>query len=522
MAGVAWGQASKVYVTESGRSIGHCTGTPRLSAAGFNSASNWGTAANHIGPGTTVLICGSITTGLTFQTSGAAGRPITLQFDAGAVMSSPVWPWTTGAISSGGHSYLVIDGGTNGIIENSANGVEREHKAQTAAIQLGPNSGKTSNVEIKNLTCANMFVMIAGASWPSGLNNTHLNCVYAGGIGGNISIHHNVMHDVGWAVFSAGDASSTGIDVYDNDIYNFDHGFALGLDSCSPSCSATNVSFHDNHVHDPSNWDDPANDNHHDGIHIYDNAGSGRMAIDGVTIYNNLFDGNWGKHFTAQIYCQPIPGTLENVSIYNNVFIMLSPRAGGNGLVTCDISSGARLSFYNNTLVGGPAENGNQFYCFKTAHDDLEFRNNVFANCPVPIGEYNIGQPLPTIVRWDHNVYEHTTSYWGWGSAVYRTLAGFQAACRCDLTGSKATGTDYSTSLGVPTTGSPALHAASDLCTVFSCSGPFEWLKKDTSAGETRNPVVRPTGADAWDSGAYQVSGVSLPTSPSGLTATVQ
>ncbi len=522
MAGIAHGQAANVYVTQSGSPTGKCTGSPLLSAAGFNTAANWGTAANQIGPGTTVLICGTITTALTFQASGTAGHPIVLKFDSGAVMASPAWPWITGAIDSGSHSYLVIDGGTNGVIKNTANGIGLANQSATTAIQLGPNSGSTSNVEIKSLTCENMFVMVAGSTWPSGLNNNHLNCVYDGGSGGNISIHNNIMHDAAWMIDFQGNAGSSGISIYDNEIYNFDHGFALGLDNCSPSCSATNVTFHDNYVHDPGNWDDPADSNHHDGIHIYDNAGSNPMTIDGVAVYNNFFGGNWGADFTAEIYCQPNPGTLENFTIYNNVFAMPSPKVGGNGLVTCDISPGASLSVYNNTFIGGKTQNGNQFYCFKTAHDNVDFRNNVFANCPVPIGEYNIGTALPTIVHWDHNVYEGATSYWGWGSATYKTFAGFQAACGCDLNGSTATSADYSTSLGVPITGSPVLGAGTDLCGILGCTGSLQQLTKDTSAGDTRTPVLRPTGGNRWDVGAYQVSNGLLPAPPTGLTATVQ
>jgi hypothetical protein len=129
---------------------------------------------------------------------------------------------------------------------------------------------------------------------------------------------------------------------------------------------------------------------------------------------------------------------------------------------------------------------------------------------------------LPRVVHWDHNIYENTTGYWGWGSATYKTFAGFQAACGCDLIGSTSTSTDYSTSLGVPMTGSPVLDAGTDLCGVLGCTTSLQPLTKDTSAGNTRNPVLRPTGANAWDIGAYQVSNISSPAPPTGLTATVQ
>lgn len=516
MAGLAHGQAANVYVTQSGSSTGSCTATPRLSAAGFNLAANWGAGSSKIGPGTTVLVCGTLTTGLTFQSGGVAGKPITLKFDKGAVMSSPAWSWNTGAISNGGYSNLVIDGGTNGMIENTANGISKANKSQTTAVEL--NGG--SNIEVENLTCANMFVMTAGSKWPSGLNNTHLNCIYDGGSSGNISIHNNVMHDVAWAIDFQGNSASGGVSIYDNEIYNFDHGFALGLDNCSPSCSASNVIFHDNHVHDTANWDDPSDSNHHDGVHIYDNAGGGTMRVSGVVIYNNLFDGSWGKDFTAQVFCQSGPGTIEDMVAYNNVFAMPNAVNAGNGLWNCSVSPSYTLSFYSNSLVGNSSQTQPQFPCFTNFGDSIDFRNNAFTNCPVPIANNNV-KSVPRIVHWDHNVYEHTASYWGWGK-TFSSFAAFQAACGCDLTGSNASNSAYATTMGLPMSGSPVLHTGIDMCGVLDCAGDFLSLTSDTSAGATRNPVVRPKGANAWDIGAYQVSNTSLPAAPVGLTATVQ
>jgi hypothetical protein len=513
-------RANDIYLAPSGSGNGSSCSSPR-SYTFFNSRSNWGSGSSQIGPGTTVHLCaGTYNNPLGFNGSGTSSARITLHFETGAVMAAPVWSWISGAISTNGYSHIVIDGGTNGTIENTANGTDMANQAETDAIQLGPNSGSSTDVEVKDLTCANMYVQIQNAVFPSGLENTHLNCVYEGGNGASISIHDNVMHDVAWAIFFAGGGCAGGCNIYNNDIYNFDHGFIVGLDGCS-SCSASNVSFHDNHVHDPANWDDPADNNHHDGVHLYDNAGSGTMSINGVAIYNNLFDGSWGAHFTAQVFCTPAPGIIENVSIYNNIFSMTHPLVGGNGLVTCDITSGATLSFYNNTLIGGVAENGNQFGCFKTAHDNVEFRNNVFVSCPVPVSEYNTGETLPTPLNWDHNVYEQPT-YWGWGQAIYRTLAAFEAACNCDRTGSLASSGAYASTTGVPTSGSPALNAGVNLCSVLSCSGGMSSLADDTSAGDTQKPVARPTGTLPWDAGAYQVSNVNRPVAPSGLTATVE
>lgn len=524
----AHGQAATVYVTQTGGPTGNCTGSPLLSAAAFNTTSSWGTGASQIGPGTTILICGNITTTLNFQASGVSGKPITLKFDAGAVMSSPVWPWLNGAINSGGYSYLVIDGGTNGIIQNTANGIGLANQAQTTAIQLGAGSGNSSNIEVKNLTCANMFIMYSGATWPSGLENTHLNCVYDGGSGGNISIHDNVMHDVSWAINFQGNAASSGVSIYGNEIYNFDHGFALGLDGCSPSCSATNVSFHDNHVHDPANWDDPSDYNHHDGVHIYANGGSGTMTVNGVSIYNNLFDGNWGMHYTAQLWCQYDPGTLENFNVYNNVFAMPNDgNPGGNGLVTCGTNAGTN-HIVNNTFIGNPGTH-RPSYGFSWSTSDgilsggtVDVQNNSFVNIDRPV---YIQSAYPVALNnWDHNIYQDSSGFWEWtwNSTNYSTFAAFQNACGCDLIGSSAASGSFITALGLPSSGSPVLNAGTNLCGVLGCTSGLAALSSDTSAGDTRTPIQRPTGTTAWDVGAYQVSNLSLPAAPTGLTATVQ
>jgi hypothetical protein len=44
----------------------------------FNSATNWGSGSNQIGPGTVVRLCGTITSDLIFQASGSAADPIVL------------------------------------------------------------------------------------------------------------------------------------------------------------------------------------------------------------------------------------------------------------------------------------------------------------------------------------------------------------------------------------------------------------------------------------------------------------
>src|ERR1019366_4356515 len=118
--------ANNIYITQSGSAAGSCTSSVQTPAF-FNAAANWGSGASQIGPGTTVLLCGTFTgsagsTLLTFQGSGTSGSPITLKFDTNALLTAPYWAGGSGAINVNSRSYVTIDGGTNGTIQNTANG----------------------------------------------------------------------------------------------------------------------------------------------------------------------------------------------------------------------------------------------------------------------------------------------------------------------------------------------------------------------------------------------------------------
>jgi hypothetical protein len=124
----AFASASNVYVAQS--AAGGGTGVDCANAYAvtfFNTAGNWGAGAAQIGQDTTVHLCGTFTASagangyLTFQDSGASGHPITLLWETGAVVQSAYFG-TGGAVSTNGKTYLVIDGGTNGVIQNTANG----------------------------------------------------------------------------------------------------------------------------------------------------------------------------------------------------------------------------------------------------------------------------------------------------------------------------------------------------------------------------------------------------------------
>src|SRR5579864_3045616 len=91
---------SNVYIAQTALGNGDgSTCTNALAASFFNIAGNWGAGTTQIGPGTVVHLCGTISTTLTVQASGAAGTPITILFEPNARLSQPFCPGT-GCIST--------------------------------------------------------------------------------------------------------------------------------------------------------------------------------------------------------------------------------------------------------------------------------------------------------------------------------------------------------------------------------------------------------------------------------------
>lgn len=75
-----------IYISQSGTGDGSSCASAR-SASWFNTSANWGNATDKIGPGDTVTLCGSISTGLNTRAGGTAGNPITITGQGSATLS---------------------------------------------------------------------------------------------------------------------------------------------------------------------------------------------------------------------------------------------------------------------------------------------------------------------------------------------------------------------------------------------------------------------------------------------------
>lgn len=527
---LGFSSASAVYITPDGTSQGSCTTGPH-NPAWFNSSANWGNGASQIGPGTVVTICGTFTgsaggSEFNFQGSGTNGNPITLLCDTVAPcnLTSPYWG-TNGAINISGYSYIVLDGGgaggTNGIIQDTANGDALAYQQDSVAI-LGP---CTPGCEIRNWLVKNLYV-----STGTGNHNFNLDgFYYTNGSTQGISIHDNVAHDIHWilTLLNYG-ANDSGLFVYNNYFYNMDHGIAVGVETTGYVW--TNLQIHDNHFGSTNVWDTASDAYHHDGIHFYpycNNSSSCDSTYVSGYVYNNLFDGNWGVNNTAFFFCENYE---VNLWIFNNVFNNNGAGVNmNNGATECG-GPGSRT--LNNTFIASSSQNTYMFAqgCNGVGNcgsNLMQAKNNAIVNSGgiiyVPADE-----ALPT-GGLDYNVYANCTDgncfiYHGntWASNQFSS---YQANLNTDSGSeqhSKYAATAGLSASGVPQSGSAVIGAGTNLTSL--CTGVLVALCSDTSAGNSRTPVQRPA-TGAWDAGAYAYSSGSAPAPPApptGLSAVVQ
>jgi hypothetical protein len=383
-------RANDFYVAAAQAGSGSGTGCSTAKPVSwFNNLATWGTGTAQIGPGTTVHLCGTFT-GTPGQQlfiargSGTSTNPITIKFEAGALLTAPYWS-PMGAMYLSGQSYIVVDGGGTGIIKNTANGTGRTYAQSSRAIYAAGCAGCI----VKNLTIADIYVRTSTADLAP--TQTAENCVYFLNAD-NFTLSHLTCHDAGWAFAGCGN----NFVLEYSDIYNIDHSLAFG----APGKTSGFV-IHDNHIHGYTNWDSATNAYHHDGLHMWGQNGG---TITNGSIYNNLFDGDSGVNVTAHIYLQD---SVQGVSIYNNVFLVPSNRtivsmwfaaASTTGMPG---GSATNNSAYNNFVSGGGHAHGSALYI----ESQLNFSasNNILMGGQSDITIQGGGTLSQTGI--DHNVY---------------------------------------------------------------------------------------------------------------------
>ncbi len=422
----AVGVAKDLYVaqTASGGDTGASCAAPH-SAAWFNTAGNWGSGASQIAPGDTVHLCGTFTgtagqTMLITRGNGLAGSPITILMESGVIFSAPYWGdgYVNGAINIP-NNYIVLDGGTNGTIRNTANGTPGAACTAGCSFQrgsMGVWSGG-SNVTVQNLTVQKVYMHTEGFNDALGEDSGGVQICGSGSIArGNVI--DNTYNGV-----ALGCTNVSNVEIANNRITLCNHCVKVGINNGTVS----GLRVHDNDLSDAYVWDQPDNHYHHNGIFAFgDPAGT----IIGE-YYNNYIHGIFsrdvpygGSHTTALIF-------LENdnqAKIYNNIFTLDTADVFGasNGYIMVKQATKPQ-EIYNNTFY----DPGHDSICIRgDGGPALTLKNNIFKGCWFAVSWEN---SFPSLVSDYNDIFGTPAAQWTYGSNRFISFAEWKTSCSgCD------------------------------------------------------------------------------------------
>jgi len=518
--GSAFASAPNIYITQSGSATGNCTANVQTPAF-FNNSSNWGSGANQIGPGTTVLICGTFSgtggaTEFTFQGSGVNGNPVVLKFDTGAQLTAPYWS-ANGAINCSNLSYILVDGGTNGIIQNTANGTSLANQQSSTGF-FGSNC---TNSEVKDLTISNIYVNQGSSPNASDTGGAGTTDIVFNGNATNSKADHNTVSQAKTGIQFAGDPNgdASNIQIFSNSISDMDWGINVGGGDSGDTFN--NVSIYDNTITNWTNWQFPTGAYHQDGIILF-NVGNPSAGIT-ANIYDNYIYGNLGVGSpTGFIYC----ADFSSCTIYNNAIVNTSNVIYGLMWLGQSSDMGHNMNVYNNTIVGATSSD----VCIMlniTGKANIE--NNV---CTGPSGMFayntywgSLSQFEATIATSNYNDWNIGGNAWGsqanGATASYSTWtsAGYDA-------NSQQSNPDLNSNPYTLQSGSPAIGLGTNLTSLGLTALDTGAPQTFGPSGSCGNGCLGRSSSGSWDAGAYpytaSTSTSAPPAPPTDLTAIVQ
>lgn len=461
--------------------------------------------------GNTYHLCGTVTSQVSPAVSGTNGNLITIIFESGASISK-AGCGTTGCINLNGLSYFLIDGSPSatpcGVVSGTAVFCSGTISAtgtgsgQSSSDSVGIYArGGGSNIEIRNLNIANMYVI-------SSNTDTSATGNYYGVWTDATSIHvHNcIIHDTFGAI--KGEAGNNTSEYDHSQIYNSNWGIALsGPSGATPVINA--IKIHDNDFHDWELWDTTTNTYHHDGVIAAGNNNSAN-AVTNISVYNNRFHGTISNGTTCAVASNSCMTAMifmndgNHFSAYNNVII---PDPGG-GLVNngwiffwSPGTLNANDLIADNTVVGNQTTAG---ACIVVEGDaSMTWQNNVSQNCNLLARVYT--SPATSFTAFTNNAYQNASlsNSWQLGATTYSTLGTWQAALVAASLPGDTSSQAMTSSLNLNSTGQQYLGSALIGAGVNLTSLSIPALDSDFLGNS------RPGGSTAWDIGAYFGVGTS-------------
>ncbi len=543
-------RASDIYVAQNAAGANNGTACANAYAISWaNSSSNWGSGSGKIGPGTTVHLCGTFTSSarggnvLTVQGNGSAGDPVTILFESGAQMNSTGWwgsynaddcPSCTGAITVNDHSYITIDGGTNGVIQNTLSGTPGNHCAGGTCSQSPGGSGSLGihlngdYLTVKNLTIQGIYMNAGNNSGASDRGGVATADIRVDGPATNIQIYNNHLSSARagiWGAFNGATGPSgcpgSGVCIYHNTVS--DHAWQMTLNSAG---SNNIVNVYGNTITDWTNWQYPTSLYHQDGLFIWGSSNDQKVT---AYVWNNYIYGDLGAGSpSGMIYCANNgisgAGTGCALTAFNNLIVLTgfggSGSSGDQAFAFKFDVSGANMGpihLYNNTVSGG--RYGIEIYTGGTAGATWTLENNIFSmgSGGYYINQSNSGSPIGSLSAKGNVYYGGNARAWGMNGPEYATITAWQSACNCDqssLVANPNLGDNYA-----PTSASAGISLGVDLTSLGL--GPLD----SDMAGKPRPGALNGPPTGNWSAGAYEyfgpTSGPTPPASPTGLTAQV-
>lgn len=499
----------------------------------LNNDANWASPkiGGKIGPGDTVRICGTIScdgsssAALIAKGSGAPGSPITIYFEPGAKMSAPVCgSW----ISLLGKNYITVDGGTNGIIENTANGTSLANQAYSVGVHANDNSGSTeigNGITVRNLTIKNLYVKTQGVNETNFPGNSPTGVTLAGS---NVSVENVTVDNAANGVTVNFTPNATSASITNCQFLGCNWGAQV---STSSEGVATNFTFANNVYDGFDVWEDPSGNFHRNGMYLFI-----QNPLTNIYIYNNRFgpgfDPQTATAGTNWVQFSRIlggAGEFNNVYIFNNVSLLKQPLTtgwSGGGLA----SSGSNILIANNDFITNSG--GGNIMAVRGASNIHLYNNIIYSTrFGVNIRSASSSNLLQdSTVKSDYNIYYAISS--GWGSfclnsangscdhASGTTLATWQSATSRAASGAWEAHSSSSDPLMVNSSAvigtgdyrlqsvsSPAYRAGLNLSDFVATLMAGDSMARAAGAALSKDHAgnSRPaSGNGSWDIGAYQ------------------
>jgi hypothetical protein len=505
---VTEGEGPQIYVAQAGAGSqsgeGSCANARPLSW--LNNSSDWGTGSGRVAPGTTVGLCGTLTAPVDVLGNGSAGKPVTIAFTAGAkiAIGGAGCPGT-GCIDLGDkREYVTVDGGSDGVIENTNRGAKKEKNESSTTGVYGTSS---KHVSVENLEIANLYIAEEGESSPIG--NTEIRGIFfTEGEPEYLTIKNDVVHDTGWAINVTVNGKSNHVDIEHNTLYHDSHGISPTGSTEGGDVGPVVVAY--NHFYADGVWSSNPGLNHMDGIHCYTgNKGTGTKGLHwtGLYIYDNTItmEGEYGV--TAPVYIEGESGPqcgdpTSNMWIFNNVF---TGRGAGpkfalnNGLLS---PYSGEEHIFNNTFIGNKTSEGS---CIPIKNPSSEAANIAFENNVLTTCRTLIDAETSKLASIDYNLYANAgtanEAFSCPGHELYFSQFAEWKSCiggdshSITAGSAKLSATETFGVLGKPEAGSEAVGHGRNL-TSLCASTPEEALCKNIDG------AARPS-TGGWDIGAF-------------------